>query len=137
MGGIALAAALLAGDDVSVSVSPAVASGGGTSGGHVGTVTAFGSGGNGVYSYAWALLIADPDYALTINSPAAAATSFDFSPVAAGDTASAWVQVTVTSDGVTATKNVQVVFVNSGGGGGGGGDDPPFHNPYGGGPNEN
>jgi hypothetical protein len=122
MGGIALAAALLAGDELSVSVSPPAASGGGTSGGAVAAVTALASGGAGAPSYAWTVLTPDPTYALTINSPAAATTSFTY----------AVVRVTVTDGAESVYRDVDVSFLNNstgggsvGGGGGGGVLNPP------------
>lgn len=111
MGGIALAAALLGGG-LGVTLTPNKSSGGATSGGHCPTVTAIVSGGSGAITYAWTLLSGDPFYALTINSPAAAATDFDFAPVAPGGVATATVRLTITRGAETAHVDCQVRFFN-------------------------
>jgi hypothetical protein len=129
MGGITLAAALLGGggSGVSVSVSPPSASGGNIAGGFVPAVTAIPAGGNGAFTFAWTVIQHDLNSLVTINSPAAATTSFTFEPVAPGDGAFARVRVTITSGGQSASAEVDVSFLNTsqpggviGGGGGGG-----------------
>lgn len=100
-----------AGSNLTVSASPPAASGGAKFGGHVSEVTAIASGGGGGYTYAWTTL--ETDHALTINSPADATTSFDFTGVASGDGATAIVRVTATSGGASAFRDVTVQFQNT------------------------
>lgn len=127
MGGVLMAAAM-GSNKLAVSLNPANATTGGTAGGHVQAMTALPSGGSGAYSYAWTVVQADADYPLTINSPAAATTTFDFTDVADGDIAQARVRCTVTDTGtgLTAFAEGLVTFVDQHGTGGsnGGGTIP-------------
>src|SRR5690349_13587182 len=108
---------------LSVSLNPLNVSRGAAVGGHVGPMTAIPSGGSGSYSFAWTVVAPDAVYPLTINSPAAATTDFNFDPVEPGDIASATVRCTVT-DTVTAAQGYAdggVTFVNNSAASSGGG----------------
>lgn len=110
MGGIALAAALLGGGGLSVSVSPPSSSGGGLTGGHTSPVTAIVAGAVGAVTFAWTQISGD---SLTINSPASATTDFDFTPhPGPGDFAHAVVRVTATNGANSAHADVDVAFRN-------------------------
>lgn len=111
MGGILAAAAALGGLGVSVTVSPPIASGSGTtSTGSVPAVTAIPAGGNGTYSFAWVVVEEDPFCPLTINFPSAPETGFTFTGIAAGMHAYAIVRVTVTNGLQTASADVTVTY---------------------------
>jgi hypothetical protein len=143
MGGIMAAAVIASGStggggggagdpQLTVSLSPANRTAGSSVGGHVGNMSALAAGGNGVYTYAWTVLVPDDTYALTINHPAAATTDFDFTPaVAPGVTAQARVRCTVTSNGQVAHADGLVSFVNNSQPpvGGGGSTPPGFGDP--------
>jgi hypothetical protein len=124
MGGIMMAANM-GGGKLTVSLSPANQSASGTGSPHVGNMTALPANGSGAYTYAWTVVQPDPTYALTINSPAAATTDFDFSGTDDGYIAKAKVRCTVTDTGTgqTAFAEGYVTYVDrnvfAGGGGGG------------------
>lgn len=108
MSGILLAAGLIGGA-LSVSAAPPASYGAGEGGGVCPAVTAIGSGGDGGYSYSWAVVSAPGFDSFTIDSPAAATTGFTVLTPAKGNY-SATVRVTVTSGAETASCDVVVNF---------------------------
>jgi hypothetical protein len=125
MSGIMLVA--LGGRGMTVALTPANATTGANLGGHVQAMTATPAGGVGPFNYAWTVVAQDATYTpLTINSPAAATTDFNFPAVGPGSIAQARVRCTVTdtgAGGATAYAEGLVTHVDqrTGSPGGGGG----------------
>lgn len=112
MSGIFLAAAIGA-SGLTVTLSPANVSRSG--GGSAPAMTALPANGSGPYTYTWTVAVPDPNYTLTINSPAAQTTDFNFAPLEPGGVATATVRCTVTdtSNGATASATGRVTAVDN------------------------
>lgn len=106
-------ALVAAGLQMTATVTPASSSRAASFGGSCPSVTANVVNPPGVVAYSWAVLVADPVYALTINTPLAASTSFNFAPPGPGNEASAIVRVTATSGAASSFADVPVSFVNN------------------------